>query len=174
MSDFADVVIQTDFTELDTYDGSQRPLLPKGDYTLKVVHVEQKTLNGKPAIVVESEVVEPVEHAGAKVWNNYFLKSKDDTGLKRLKALMVACGASLDAFRAAEIMDVSYRAEIIHTEGKGKLDADGNELPSKTFANVIRERPLEDGATQAAVEPPPITKGGKGANGANKPAARRA
>lgn len=173
MGEFADFDFEHDFNDLEAYDGSERPLLPVDTYTFVVTNVERTTGNGKPMITVESEVVDPEAYAGQKAWNNYMLQSKDNTGLKRLKAFMLACGASLDKFRASDVMGQKYVGDVIHTEGKVKYDGEGNPLPPKVFANIVRERPVAEEAAAPAPQPPPITKnGGKATN--NKPAARRA
>ncbi len=157
--EFADFEIQQNFSDIDAWGGEPRPLVPPGDYKLTVVGVENATAKSsqQPMVAVTFEVAEG-EHAGMKVWNNYSLSPK---ALGRLKALMVACGASLDAFRAREIMGQTIRASVIHVEGAAQVDQSGNTLPARTFANLINELPPEE--AQAQAEPtkttaPPITK----------------
>lgn len=162
-NDFTDFEIQQSFDEVQAWGGEQRPLVAPGDYRLTVIHVEQKpSSNNQPMVAVTFEVADDGEQKGAKVYNNYSLQPQ---ALGRLKALMVACGASLSGFRASEIMGATIRASVIHTEGQAKVDQQGNPLPARTFANVINELPLDDGPVQAATQTPPVLKG-KPANGA--------
>lgn len=152
----ADVEIDIDLTNVDAWGGESRPLVPPGDYKLVVVKAESKTSSGNnPMVVVEFEVAEGEELAGAKAWNNYVLSTSAGQG--RLKALMIACGAQLDKIRLGELEGATIRASIVHTEGPPSIDANGNPRPAKTFANICNELPLEDAPAQAAPpQRPPV------------------
>jgi hypothetical protein len=108
------------------------------------------------------------DHAGAIVYNNYSLQPQ---ALGRIKALMIAVGAPLDKISGAALLDGTFTAEVVHTEGAATVGADGSMKPARTFANVVNERPL-DGVEEAAPPPkPPVTRGAATKNGAT---ARRA
>jgi len=170
-AEFADFEVEIDLTDVPEMDGSFQ-LIPPGDYTFDVIKVEQKpSSKNNPMIVVTFQVPEDSDspHAGSRAWGNYSLL-KQSWG--RLKTLMVACGASLDKFRASEIMGARLRATIVHRQGDARVDpATGQMQEAKTFANVVSERPLEDAPAAAApAATPPVANKGKAAAPAAKPA----
>lgn len=153
--EFADFEVEYDFNQTEAWSGEQRPAVPVGDYLVTVAEIEQKTGNGKPMISVTFEIAEG-EHTGSKVWNNYMLGTKP--GLSRLKSLMVACGASLDKFKASECLGAQILISVSHTQGDAKIDAQGNSTPGKTFVNAYNERALET-TSKAEPAPPPVLAG---------------
>lgn len=154
--------IQIDVTETEAWNGESRPLVPAGDYNLTVVAMNQKTSESSGNSYIEVEfVVADGDQAGGKVWNNYSLSAK---ALGRIKSLMVACHTQLDKIVPSQFIGQTIRASIVHTEGDPRVDGNGNPLPTRTFANVINEQPLEV-ETKAATKAPPIT---------NKPATKPA
>lgn len=176
-NEFADFEVEQDFNEVKPMEGGNYPLVPVGDYTFDIENVEQKMSSKNNNMVVVTFVVAEGEFAGAKVWGNYPLVKQS---LGRLKQLMMACNASLDKFRAAEIMGARIRGTIVHSTGDAQVDTGGNPLPVKTFANISNEQPLEVAETKPEtkaatnkVAPPPVTNKGKPA-GNSTPAGRRA
>jgi hypothetical protein len=166
--EFADFEIHTDFNEIPAMSG-EFTLLPPGEYELDVRYVKQDTSKStnNPMIVVTYEVAgvlsapgieNPDSLIGQKAWANYSLLPQS---LGRLKQLMVAAGANLDKFRAAEIMDARILATIVHNQGDARVDSNGTPLPARTFANVQNERPLEVAApatkSKTVAAAPPIT-----------------
>jgi hypothetical protein len=148
-------VIDVDMSGVETWDGQDRPLVPIGTYRFKVVNL----INHGPRIEGVFEILDG-EHAGSKVWNNY--QHTNDTGKKRLKNLMVACGASLGRFDSDELVGSTIIADVVHNLGQAKPDEMGNVREPKTFANLCNERQadVEEPAAGAAAdpEPPPVTR----------------
>lgn len=186
MAEFNDFEIDMDLTEVPTWDGDQQPLVPIGDYELVIKNVENKPAksSGNPMIAVTFEVAsvfdapgieDPSTLVGMKVWNNYSLSEKAQG---RIKALMVAAGATLSKFRASELLEAHIRASVIHTEGGGTVGADGQAKPGRTFANVVKEAPLEAAAAVSAPTPPAAKANAKAAAtkapATSKPGARQA
>lgn len=155
MGEYQGFEIDMNMENVEAWDGRQRPLLPIGvGYHFKIVNVE----NDGKQITVQSEVLEG-EHAGSFTWNNY--NYTHTVGMKRLKALMVAVGASLGRISSDELMGGEYYGDIVHNEGKATPDELGNPREPKTFANVINERAQLDEAEAATADdppPPPITR----------------
>lgn len=146
--------VDLDLSSGESWDGEDRPLVPIGSYKVEIVGVK----NLGKRIEIKFKVVHG-EHVGAFVWNNYQIDN--ETGLKRLRCLMVACGASLGRVNSNELMGALLYVDVIHNDGKAKTDDLGNPKPVKTFANVQRERSLqseEGGNGTAEVEKPPITR----------------
>jgi hypothetical protein len=163
MSQFNDFEIQIDLTNVQEFGGSGGgPSLPAGEYVFDVVEAKQDTskagnsLSGDPTVV------------GKQITGWYTLK--DGKGLGRIKNLMMACGARLDAIRASELIGGRIYATVIHEEGQVQVDQEGNPQPASVFAKVCNERALEAAEPAPAPTPPPVTRG-KAANGAT---ARRA
>lgn len=153
---YAPFTINVNLEEVPTWDGKDYPLVPVGTYAVKIVNVT----NDKQ-LKVEFEIVEG-EHASSKLFGNY--NPGHEVGLKRLKCLMVACGAPLGEFNSDHLMDCTILVDVIHNQGKGQVQPDGTvKGGDKTFANVVNERALEPAEEQqeAEPEPPPITKANK-------------
>lgn len=148
--------------------GGEFRLVPAGDWTLDIVHVKRQDSkeNKTPMIVVTFEVGDEGEYHGSKLFGNYALTA---AAMGRIKQLMIACGASLDKIRASELMGARITATVVHNEGSARTDADGNPLPTKTFANVINERVFEGDEAEAEPEPEPEPPAAKA-----KPATRTA
>jgi len=153
-AEFTDFEIHQDLSEVDAWGGEQRPLVPAGEYQLTITHVEQKpSSNNNPMIVVTFEVASGPEK-GSKLWGNYVLTQK---AMGRIKALVVACGGSLDVIRASELMGATIEATIVHNEGQAKIGPDGNPGATPVYANVINERAPEQ-AAPAPTPAPPVTR----------------
>lgn len=154
--EFTDFEIQVPgLAEANPWDGTSQPPLDEGEYVLQIVKFESKTSsNNNKMIAVTFEVVEPAELVGQKAWQNYALTDK---AMGRIKALMVACGTSLDAIRASEFMGAKLRATVVHNMSTPKPDASGNVGEPKVFANVQNERPVDDApAATTTTQQPPI------------------
>lgn len=176
-SEFTDFEVQIEgLDEMNAWGGEGFKIPEQGEYELRVVAVEQKTAAStqNPMVAVTFEVTKPLndqapDNVGLKVFNNYVLTPK---ALPRLKQLMVACGASLAGFRASEVMGQTIKATVIHNEGAAQIDESGNPRPSRTFANLINEQPLETAAPKVDTTKPPIMN--KSAPVKNGAGARRA
>lgn len=157
--EFSDFEINVNTTEVQEWGGEQRPLVPIGDYVATIVMVGNKPIGqNTPAVNITFEINEGGDgtQVGGKLFNNYPLT---EAALGRMKNLQLACGASLDAIRASELMGAKIRLTVIHTESAGTPDANGNPRPARTFANVCNEAPYEEKpATKAAAAKPPITQ----------------
>lgn len=146
--------VDIDLSQTDSWDGEDRPLVPIGSYKAEIVGVTNK---GK-RIEVKFKILEG-EQAGAFVWNGYQIDN--ETGLKRMRNLVVACGGSLNRINSNELMGAVLYVDVIHNEGKAKPDDMGNPKPTKTFANVQKERSLqaeEGAADDPEPEKPPVTR----------------
>ena len=160
--EFTDFEVQVELDGVNAYDGQASDPAPAGDWQLLVTHVEHtNSSNNNPMIKCTFEIVagadgsDAGEAKGKKAYNNYMLNNQ--TGLGRLKQLMIACGASLGQLRASELMGQTIRATVTHTAGEQKIGADGNPLPPKIFANVSCEMPLESSASAATETAPAKT-----------------
>jgi hypothetical protein len=144
--------------------GNQGPLLPVGAYTFDISAVEQSTSkSNQPTLKVTFKVADEGEFFGVELTKSYSLQQK---ALGRVKNLMMAAGCRLDKIRPAELLGARIIAEIAHTPGQPKLDAQGNVTEgSGVFCDVVKEQAVQ----QAEPEPPPPPA----ANG-KAPAARRA
>jgi len=153
-------------------DGGGAPALPPGEYVFDVVHLVQNTArsSGQSKVEVTFECVEPAEHVGVRLNNNYSLQPQ---AIGRLKRLMLACGARVDKIRSDEIIGGRIRASVVHNtgqpqsnpDGTPKLGADGQPIPPRVFANIANERPMEAAQPQQQqqqVAPPPVTRGKAG------------
>jgi len=161
--EFADFEIDYDFNSTKPMEGGGFELVPEGTYRVQVINLQQKTAStGKSMVEVEFLITDeqPSEEAqgfaGSHLWNNYVVSDK---AMGRFSQLMIACSAPLDKFRASAIYGQEILIDVVHNEGEQKTDAEGNPLPIRTFANVCRERALDDGQVQEeAPPPPPVTR----------------
>ena len=162
MAEFTDFEIEHDFTETQAWDGVQAPLVSIGDHQFEIVNVSQKPNKNNETMLAFECVVVDGDDAGAKLWHNINL---NEVGYKRLKSLMVACGAGLGKFSASEMLGAKFLATVIHAEGKAVPDANGEVRAPKTFANLINERQLEAPEAKKAAAPkqPPVTQAKNGA-----------
>lgn len=165
MADYKPFSIDMNMTDVPTWDGQERPLLPMGTYKFHTILVKN---TDKGQIEVTSEVVESplpelaetAAFVGQKAWNNY--NYSDATGMKRLKHFMVVAGADLSIFNSDDLMDVTYYGDVVHSEGKPRPGTDGQPLPVKTFANIVNERSvaqMEGQPEEPETERPPVTRG---------------
>ena len=172
MSEHQPFVLEVDYTETQAWDGTERPLVPPGDYNLEIISFERKDAStGTPMIEVIFAVADEGESKGMWVYNNYPLT---ENAKGRMKSLMVAAGASLNKIDSSEFIGATILGTVVHTEGKAVIGNDGQPKPARTFANVQNERPVQAAATTKAATPP-VQKGAPVAQ--NKPAngaARRA
>lgn len=175
--EFTDFEIALDLSGTQAWDGESAPLVPPGEYKLRVIDFKQKPGKKAPMIAVTFEIVEvlassPVEgdetdYRGSKVYQNYSLSDKAQG---RIKALMVACNTELTRIVATQFMGQEILATVYHTLSEGGVDEMGNAREPKTFANVKGERPVEAPAATTKAETPPALKTATAKNGATKPA----
>ncbi len=164
--EFTDFEINVDLTNTQAWDGEARPPLPIGTYRCKVSNVKSQVSKEKQNafVAVTFEVTEG-DQAGGKAYNNYMIGN--DTGLGRLKQLMVACNTRLDKFVASDLMGAELLLDVEHEIVVPQPDANGNVGKERTYARVMRERAIEQPAAAAkptaqATAKPPVQ---------NKPAA---
>lgn len=159
--EFVDFEIEHDFTDDKEFGGGGFPLVPPGHYILEIEYVGQKEAkneNKTPMVAVTfvisegQETEEAAKFTGQKLFGNYALTEK---AMGRLKQLMMACGATLGKFKASELMGAKIRAEVVHTETEASAGQDGKVREGRTFANVVNEKPLDEGAAQQEAAPPP-------------------
>lgn len=149
-ADLPEIDIDLSGEDVRAWGGESGPKLPIGKYTMDVVSAVQKpSKQNQPTIEVTFKVADEGEHNGVELTKKYSLQQK---ALGRIKSLMMACGASLDKIRPAELIGARILVDIVHTEGQGKVDAQGNVVPGGTFCDVINETAM------AAPEPAPVAK----------------
>lgn len=150
--------------------GESGPKLPPGKYTFDIVKVEEvPSKKGQPTLAITFKVADDGDQFGVELMKKYSLQQK---ALGRLKSLMMAAGCQLDKIRTAELLGSRIIADIVHVEGQGSADAQGNAVPGGTFCDVINETSALPAEPEAPPEPPPPPP--PAAKGATKPAARRA
>lgn len=171
MAEFADFELDVNLTETAAWDGEQAPLVDPGEYLLQIVGFEHKPGNKAPLIAVKYEVQTEGQWKGAFVYNNYSLSDK---AIGRLKQLAVACGAQLGKIIASEYLGALIEATVYHSDGEAKIDANGQTLPARQFANVKNERAVQAQAPSKTVAAPPVSKAATATKPANGAAPRRA
>lgn len=172
--EFVDFEVEANFEEIQEFGGGGGALLPIGAYIFVVENIQQKTSSkNNPGVNVTFKVAEGQEtpeaakYTGRLTWQYYTLL---ETGLGRLKNLMIACGAPLDKFRASACMGATLRAEITHNDSQGDVGPDGQAREGRTFANIVNEKPLNaPEETKAAPVAPPPVKAAKPPVSAQKP-----
>jgi hypothetical protein len=177
--EFVDFEVEADFSNVKPMEGGKYDLVAEGSYIVDIVGVVQdESSTNKPMVTVEFMIAEGQDNdesakfTGQHLWGNYFLTQK---ALGRLFNLMKACGAPLDKFRASAIYGAKLRLDVVHNQGDQRTDENGNPLAIKTFANVCKERPVDEGAAVESTPPPPVTKAAtKPTTSAAKPAANGA
>lgn len=164
--EFTDFELEVNVENLQAWDGEARPPLPIGEYKVKVTHVKHQLSKEKqtPMIAVTFEVIEG-DQTGGKVFNNYNIGN--DTGLGRLKQLMVACGTRLDKFVASEVLGAELMLNVDHEIVQGAPDANGNPGKERTYARISHERAIESkkATTSAPAQRPPVTNKAPATNG---------
>lgn len=153
--EFADFEDQVDLNETKAWDGETGPLVEPGDYTLQIIGFVKKPGNKAAMYAVTFEVQDEGEWKGAKVYNNYSLSDK---AIGRLKQLALAVGASLGMVKASEYMGATIVGTVYHSEGQARIDENGATMPSRTFANVKNERPVQMQQPAVTTKQPPVTK----------------
>lgn len=158
--EFEDFEVEGDFEGTKPMEGGSFDLPAEGSYIVDVINLKQaESSTNKPMITVEFKICDEQDtddakkYAGQHLWQNYFLTEK---ALGRLVQLMKAAGAPLEKFRASAILGARMRVDVVHNQGEARKNAEGQELPARVFANVCKERPLEENVP--AAPPPPVTK----------------
>lgn len=154
--------------EISAFGGGGGPILPIGMYTFDIVKAEQgQSKKQQPVAKVTFKVADEGEHFGVELTKSYSLQSQ---ALGRIKNLMIAAGARLDKIRLGELVGARIIAEIMHTEGQGSVDAQGNVVPGRMLCDIVKEQAIE----QQEAPPPPPPPAAKNAKAAAAPAASRA
>jgi hypothetical protein len=163
-----EIDINLEGEDVRAWGGNSGPKLPIGTYTMDIVKAEQdvgKTSN-QPVAVVTFRVADEGENNGVELTKKYSLQPK---ALGRMKNLMIACGARLDKIRLGELMGSRLLVDIVHVEGKGTVNAQGEPVPGGTFCDVTNETGIA--APEPAPAPPPAAKAAAAAKPAAAPAA---
>lgn len=159
--------------EIKEWGGGGGPKLPVGQYVFDIISAEQaQSSKNQPVLEVVFKVAdEQSEHNGVELKKKYSLQTQ---ALGRIKNLMMAAGCQLDKIRPGELIGARIIADIVHVEGQGKVDAQGNAQPGGTFCDIVKETAI--GGTAEAEPPPPpppaakgAAKAGAAANGSNPP-----
>ncbi len=170
-----DIDIDLSSPDIKEFGGGGGPILPVGMYTFDIVKAEQGTSKkNQPTAKVTFKVGDEGEHFGVELTKSYSLQTQ---ALGRIKNLMIAAGARLDKIRLGELIGARIIAEIMHTEGQGQVDAQGNVQPGRLLCDIVKETAIAQ--EEAPPPPPPAAKtASKPAAAATKPAngaaARRA
>lgn len=154
--------------ELRAFGGGGGPILPVGTYTFDISAVEQTTSKkNQPVAKVTFKVVDEGEHFGVELSKSYSLQTQ---ALGRIKNLMIACNARLDKIRLGELLGARIIAEVIHTEGQGVVDAQGNVQPGRMLCDVVKEQAIA--VEEPPPPPPPAAKNTAKAAATTPPAAK--
>lgn len=149
--------------------GGGGPILPVGQYTMDIVKAEHtQSSKNQPVVKVTFKVADEGENFGVELTKSYSLQEK---ALGRIKNLMIACGARLDKIRPAELLGARIIVDIVHTQGTGGVDSQGNVTEGKTYCDVANEIAIE--SAPAEEPPPPPPPAAKPAAAAAKPAAAK-
>ncbi len=136
--------------DVKAFGGGGGPILPIGMYTFDIASADQGTSKkNQPVAKVTFKVADEGEHFGVELTKSYSLQTQ---ALGRIKNLMIACGARLDKIRLGELVGARIIAEIVHTEGQGQVDAQGNVVPGRMLCDIVKEQAIEQ---QEAPPPPP-------------------
>lgn len=149
MSEHVDFELQMNLEEVDAWGGESGPRLPPGVYDVEITAAapgSSKTTQ-KPTLDVEFTVVNEGEHYGTAFNKKYSLQPQ---ALGRIKNVMIACGARLDAIRGSELLGKQIVIEIVHRQGDPQPQPDGTMVEGKMFMDVINERSPEAEAQPAA------------------------
>ncbi len=147
--------------------GESGPKLPIGTYTMDITTAEQDTSkSNNPVVKVTFGVADEGEHYGVELTKSYSLQKQ---ALGRIKSLMIAAGCRLDKIRPAELVGSRILVDIVHTQGVGKPDTNGEVKPGGLYCDVTNERAMQE--PEPAPPPPPAAKGKAAAAVAAAPAA---
>lgn len=167
-----DFELQMDLSgdDIGAWGGESGPPLPPGVYDFLLAEVEQGTSQAKqPVLKVTFEVLNEGELLGKTMRKSYSLQAQS---LGRVKNLMMACGARLDAIRRSELIGKQIVAEVTHRQGDPSPMPDGSVQEGKMFGDIINERSPEgdeaqpEPAKEAAkpAPPPPAPPAAKATN----------
>ena len=171
MSEHVDFELQIDLGEVDAWGGESGPVVPAGVYDLEVISAAQgESTKQQPVIKLEFRILNEGPHYDKIIKKSYSLQKQS---LGRVKNLMIACGARLDAIRGSELVNKQLVAEYVHRQGDPQVGPDGNMSEGKMFGDLMNERAVEGAeATTAAPAPAPAPVAQAQANKAD--AVRRA
>ena len=126
-------IIALNLATVEAWDGSGGGMLEPGEYTFQVTAAEQKqSKNGNGQLEVTFTVVDETENKGRTIKSWYMF---NDTGAKRLRALVDATGAPLNA--AGQVDDQSFVggfliAEVYQDEYPAGTDVEGKAVMKKS------------------------------------------
>lgn len=157
--------------DVKAFGGGGGPILPVGMYTFDISAAEQGTSKKQqPVAKVTFKVADEGEHFGVELSKSYSLQPQ---ALGRIKNLMIAAGARLDKIRLGELVGARIIAEVVHTEGQGTVNAQGDVVPGRMLCDIVKEQAIEQ--EEPPPPPPPAAKtGAKATTKAPAAAARRA
>ncbi len=142
--------------DVKAFGGGGGPILPVGQYTFEVSAAEQGTSKkNQPVAKITFKVVDDGEHFGVELNKSYSLQQQ---ALGRIKNLMVAAGCRLDKIRLGELMGARIIADVVHTEGQGNVDAQGNVQPGRMLCDIVKETAIETAEEAPPPPPPPAAK----------------
>jgi hypothetical protein len=159
--------------DVKAFGGGGGPILPIGTYTFDITAAEEgSSKKNQPVAKITFKVADEGEQNGVELSKSYSLQQK---ALGRIKNLMIAAGCRLDKIRLGELVGARIIADIVHTQGEGGVDAQGNVTEGRTFCDIVKEQAV---ASEEPPPPPPPAKNtapatNKGA-AKNGTAARRA
>lgn len=165
-NDIMDFSIPLDLSsdEIQPWDGTGGDPLPQGYYTVEIIDAKQETAksSGNPMLTVQFQVVDEGEHQGRKIYSRYTLK-QDPKTLARVKQLLLACGASLNAINRSDLVGAQLEVEVYHQQMPATNDAMGNPVAGKVSMSVRGERPLSQPEPAPAPTPAAVAAKAKAA-----------
>jgi hypothetical protein len=172
-------VIETDFSNVQAWDGVGGTALPPGIYVFEVADAEQALSQAsEPVLKMTLKVVETLQvnegtedQTGQTMIKSYSLKP-EKWPMARLKCFLVATGAPLSQFTREDLLGRSFQGTIQQRTGPGKNLPNGTVGEPKVYADLVGEVAL----AQPEVAAPAPARGrvvGASANKGNGAAAAR-
>jgi hypothetical protein len=155
MADFVDYISMNLGPDVSPHDGRSQRIDP-GTYDFEVDKaVFDQSKKGNRTLRVTAKVLNEGEMKGRTLTGSYVI-SEDDFARRRMKALIVATGAELDAqfgFVKDSLLGLYFTADVI-LDTFDDIDAKSGQPITKEFTKWIGERPYE-GAAAAPVASAP-------------------
>lgn len=156
MSEAADFELNVDLSgdDIGAWGGEGGPSVPPGIYVVMIDDVEQSSsrTSQQPTLKVTFLVQNEGEFFDRKIVKSYSLQQK---ALGRLKNLMMAVGARLDAIRKSDLVGKTLEIEVVHRHMDPQPQPDGSVKEGNLIGDVMNEKALEGAEAQAEPEPPP-------------------
>ena len=156
--DLPDIDIDLNAEGITAFGGQGGPRLPVGAYTMDISNACQTTSKkGGPACKVTFKVADEGEFLDVEITKTYSLQTKPSKeggtpAIGRFKNLMMAARCELDKIRLSQLVGARIIVDVVHVEGEGKIDAQGNTQPGGIFCDIVNEREI---AVEEAPPPPP-------------------